>query len=142
MKQFAIHNGDLVLGPGGYATVSGPSKARQDLAHALREPIGNDRFHPSWGSTLPSLIGQVANPAMVGTVQSEVYRVVRNYIISRLALIQQDVQDGNAPKFSASEIVQAVTDIKIRQDGDKYLVLVVLRTLGDELISIPTTVEA
>ena len=58
MKSFALQNGDLVLGQGGLLTVTGPSKVRQDLSIAMREPVGCDRFHPNWGSVLPNYIGE------------------------------------------------------------------------------------
>lgn len=141
MKQFAIQNGDLVLGPGGYATVQGGSKARQDLSHAIIEPVGTDRFHPRWGSNLKAMIGQVTSPEMSSFIEAECIRVVRNYIVSRVSMMQEDVQSGLRPQVGAAEVIQSVSSVKVRQAADKYFVKIELRTLSGDSVLIATSLE-
>lgn len=141
MKQLALQNGDLVLGQGGYATVSGANKVRQDLSCALREPIGTDRFHRAWGSTLQSYIGDAINQDALTMIESEVYRVVQNYMVTRAALLQQEYLDNLRPNFGAGEIISGITGVDLQQREDRCYVRVSLTTLSQERLTLVTTVE-
>lgn len=142
MKQLAIRDGDLVPGPGGFATVSGPSKVRQDLGCALREPVGTDRFHPGFGSLLPEYIGRPIDSGTSALIEAEIHRVVKNYMVTRMALMQEDHINGRKPNFKADEIVQNIEGIRIRQAQDRFYVRVTLSTLAREQVTLITTVEA
>lgn len=142
MRQLAIQDGDLVLGRGGFALVTGQAKVRQDLGCALREPIGTDRFHPGYGSLLPSYIGQAIDSHTSALIEAEVFRVVKNYMLTRMATIQDDFTNGRKPQYEASEIIQNIDEVRIRQNADRFYVLVRLSTLARERITIVTTVEA
>lgn len=142
MKQLAIQDGDLVPGPGGFLTVRGPAKVRQDLGCALREPIGNDRFHPGWGSLLPEYIGRPIDQSTAAMIEAEIYRVVRNYMLTRLAQMQDDQVEGRKVNFDASEIVQNIEGVRIRQSQDRFYVRVTVSTLAREAVTLVTTVEA
>lgn len=142
MQQLAIQNGDLALGPAGFAMVTGESKLRQDLSIALREPYGSDRFHPKWGSTLPTFVGLSTQAGTLSIVRSEVFRVVKNYVNSRLSQMQRDAIDGARPRYSTNEVVQTVDDVLVRQDQDRLVVKVSLTTLAAEQVALVTAVEA
>lgn len=142
MKQLALQNGDLVLGQGGFATVRGPNKVRQDLSCALREPIGTDRFHRAWGSTLQSYIGDAVGPDTLTMIESEVYRVVQNYMVTRAGLLQQEYIDNLRPNFDAGEIISAITGVDVQQQEDRCHVRVSLTTLSQERLTLVATVEA
>lgn len=141
MKQLAIQNGDLVLGAGGYAMVQGASKLRQDLSQALREPYGVDRFHPRWGSSLPSFVGITLREGTPTLVRSEVFRVVKNYINSRISQLQQDQVAGVKPRYVSNELVKNVDDVTVRQSQDRLNVRVTLTTLSADRVSLVTSVE-
>ena len=141
MKQLAVQNGDLVIGRGGFTTVTDEAKVRQDLSHALREPIATDRFHPGWGSHLANMIGQVTTPQTKEVIESEVFRVVRNYVISRISLMEQDYRDGLRPTFSSNEVIRSIDAVDVRQDNDRYFVRIILNMLDGSQTSLTTTVQ-
>lgn len=142
MKQLAIQDGDLVLSRGGFATVTGQAKIRQDLGCALREPVGTDRFHPAFGSTLPHFIGRAIDRNTSAMIEAEVYRVVKNYMLTRMAAIQDEQANRRRPIYSATELIQNIDEVRLRQSGDRFFVLVRLSTLARERVTIVTTVEA
>ncbi len=142
MKQLSIQDGDLVLGQGGFAVVTGQAKVRQDLGCALREPVGTDRFHPGYGSMLPNYIGRPIDSATASIIKSEVYRVVKNYMVSRMAEIQDDHINGRKPLYNSDELIQNIDEVRIRHALDRFYVLVRLSTLARERVTIVTTVEA
>jgi phage baseplate assembly protein W len=142
MRQFAIQDGDLVLSRGGFALVSGQAKVKQDLGCALREPIGTDRFHPGYGSLLAGFIGQAITRETSAMIEAEVYRVVKNYMLTRMAVIQDDFTNGRKPLYEAAEIIQNIDEVRLRQEADRFYVLVRLSTLARERVTIITTVEA
>jgi phage baseplate assembly protein W len=142
MRQFAIQDGDLVLSRGGFALVSGQAKVKQDLGCALREPIGTDRFHPGYGSLLSGFIGQAITRETSAMIEAEVYRVVKNYMLTRMAVIQDDFTNGRKPLYEAAEIIQNIDEVRLRQEADRFYVLVRLSTLARERVTIITTVEA
>ena len=126
MKQLLIQNGDLVIGSGGYATVRGERRLRQDLAHALREPLGTDRFFPRWGSTLPGMIGGFQTSDTATEVRAEVSRVLQNYVNITAAHIQQDRLGGRTSRFGASEVIARVLGINVATRVDSVDVRIAL----------------
>lgn len=141
MKSLAIQNGDLVLGPEGFATVSGAAKVRQDLGIALREPVGNDRFHPRWGSLLPSYIGNPIGDSTIMVVRSETYRVIQNYVYIQAASVKDDVARSRQARYGASEIIKDIKKVDVRQDHSRLLVKVFLVTLGNDDVTIIQSVR-
>jgi phage baseplate assembly protein W len=140
MQQLAISNGDLVLGQGGFAPVTGRARVIQDLAGALREPVGTDRFHPGYGSMLPAYIGQVLNDDLTALVEAEIYRVVQNYMMSRVAQMQEGQLSGRRTPLRADEVVSNITSIDFRQRHDRLDVRVSLATMAPSPVTIVTSV--
>jgi hypothetical protein len=128
MKAFAVNNGDLVMGPTSYEVVTGPRKIAQDLGIACREPIGCDRFHPNWGSLLPTYVGLDAQQVDL-MVKGEVSRLIQNYSMVQRGIAAQDVANAVTPRLSPSEIVGRVDSINVTQAFDAFAVQVVLSTL-------------
>lgn len=141
MKTLAIEHGDFVIGAGGFVTVDGPSKVKQDLAVAVREPYGSDRFHPRWGTLLHEYIGLAANDEMDMRVRAEVTRVIQNYQFSQGQVLERDTMQGRRSRYSTGELVDAITAIEVRQEFDRYRVKVTLRTLGRQEINLIRTVS-
>ena len=142
MKSFALQNGDLVLGQGGLLTVTGPSKVRQDLSIAMREPLGCDRFHPNWGSVLPNYIGEPITGQIEALVKAEVYRLVRNYMAVKANEMQTEYLRGNRASFSADEIVINISGVDVVRRMDRLYVRVSLQTSGGSNVTLVATVEA
>lgn len=141
MKTFALAEGDLVVGPRGYATVSGATKLRQDLGVAVREPTGGDRFHPGWGSTLSSIVGSQVNAATKVKVQIEVARVISNYIAVQQDVRKRDAALGRASRFSTGEIVRKIESVTVAQAFDSLRVRIVLRTVSDDTVTLNSKVD-
>lgn len=140
MKTFALHDGDFVLGPGGFLAVGGIEKVRQDLGAALREPYGSDRFHPGWGSTLVNFVGDPASVEVAMLIRSEVTRIVQNYIAVQADLMQAEAAAGRRSPFSSSEVVVSVDNVDVNQQFDRFLIRVSLRTLDGAQVTLVRSV--
>ena len=111
MKALRLEGGDLVVGAGGFETLSGPTKVAQDLRLALGEPMGNDRFHPGFGSVLDTFIGQTQDDDITFQVEQEVLRVTSNYSLVQEDLIRRAVW-SNQPARNTDEVFGRVSAIK------------------------------
>jgi hypothetical protein len=142
MEAFQIVNGDLAIGPGGFAMVSGVEKVFQDLSIAIREPFGIDRFHSRWGSQVGDYVGLPANEHAKMLIQSEVTRIVRNYMAAQQGYLQADGVAGQKPRFGTNEIVIDIHDIQIVQTYDAFHVKVILVTQSGDQVTIVRTVTS
>lgn len=142
MKTLALANGDLVIGAHGHQTITGAAKIRQDLALALGEALGNDRFHRLWGSTLPAYIGQPISDSTQAEIRAEVERVINQYVSVHDEYIVLDQQAGGRSRFGTADVVSEVTAISVAQDFDTIKVAVSLRTLAGTTITVNRTVTS
>ena len=145
MKALALSNGDLVVSQRGHATISGSAKIRQDLALALSEPLGDDRFHTDWGSVLPSYIGLPITSRTQSLVQAEVSRVLAYYITVRDEYIIQDRLNRSRSRFDSSDIVSTIDSIGVSispNNADNIQVKISLTTLAGNTITINRTVTS
>jgi phage baseplate assembly protein W len=142
MKTFALRNKDFELGPGGYVIVTGPAKVQQDLGVAVREPLGIDRFHPGWGSLLPSFIGLIADDAMELRIRSEISRLIANYVLIQNEQIMQDSRRGRPSRFSTGELVDRIVSIEVIQQYDSFQVTASIQTVAGERVNLNTSVGA
>lgn len=141
MKTLALVGGDLALGEGGYKTLTGPARIRQDLALALAEPYGHDSFHPEWGSVLPNYIGEPLTAERELLVRSEVVRVLQQYIAAQQAGVAADALAGARSRYSYQDIIQSVTSVDTKVQYDSLKVTVVLRTQSGATVRILRTVD-
>jgi phage baseplate assembly protein W len=140
VKTLLLSGGDLVVGPGGHATVSGSSKVRQDLALALGEDYGHDRYHPEWGSVITRFLGAPITPETEMAVYSEVARVLGTYVaLQKAALVRDSLQD-QVSRFSLGDVVQEVTDITAKIGIDTIFISVTIRTSSGESVTLNRTV--
>lgn len=128
MKTFHFVNGDLTIGPGGFATIDGPRKVIQDLGMIVREPLAADRFHPLWGSILDDFIGYPISLETEAKVRAEIHRLVQNYMVAQSNQITADVQANRRPRYRPDEIVVGVGSVNIQQYQDRINVKVVIET--------------
>lgn len=146
METFALQDGDFVIAPNGYQLTTGVPKLIQDLSIALREPIGSDQDHPSWGSQLPGYIGSSFSPeTIIALIQSECERVLANYMAIQQALLSLDQQASTTPRFSAGELVRSVDKIDVSANPnalDQWIVNISLTTLDGQSVNLSTTTGA
>ena len=140
MKTLEIRNGDLAIGRGGHATVEGGARLRQDLAVAMREPYGSDRFHPRWGFLLNEYVGGVLDEVTKQQVIGECRRVVANYIGIQQQQMAMARASGSRPRFSSGEVIDAVQGIEVRQTYDRLYVRVVVHSVSGESVSLVSAV--
>lgn len=141
MQTLMIRDGDLSLASGTFETVRGGDKLYQDLSHAVREPIGTDRFHPGWGSSLPNFIGGTASPATGTLVQNEVRRVVRNHAAVQQSKMTIDAQNRRRSRFGTGEVIKEIGSIQVRAEYDRLHVRCLLSTLSGAEVALVATVR-
>jgi len=140
VKSLMLQGGDLGVGPQGHRTITGSSKIRQDLALALGEEYGTDRFHPNWGSVLPSYAGRPITADTELLVRSETARVVQVYIDIQRAEIVNDTLAGRRSRYTTADVVARLDDIDTQIAFDSIRVKLKLTTQSMELLTIARTV--
>jgi len=140
VKTLALQGGDLVVGPGGHKTITGSAKVRQDLALALGEPYGQDRFHPNWGSVLTDYVGRPVNSDTELLVRSEAARVVQMYIDVQRVEIVEDALAGRRSRFTTADVVARLDDVNTVIQFDTIRILLSLVTQAQENLTVSRTV--
>lgn len=141
MKTLALVGGDLALGEGGYRTLTGAARIRQDLGLALAEPYGNDPYHPEYGSVLYAHIGDPLTPELELLVRSEVVRVLQQYVDSQQAQIAADALSGSRSRFSHQDVIKAVSSINTDVQYDTIKVTIALKTQSGATVRVLRTVS-
>jgi phage baseplate assembly protein W len=136
MRAFLIKGGDLVVGgSAGFQTVSHRKKVQQDLGLAISEPVGTDRFHPNFGSSLPSYIGTAQTDITLALIEGEIRRVIANYNAIQTAQVQADILARVRSRIANDEIISRIDKIDIKQTYDAVTVRVYIVTrAGDTLL--------
>lgn len=116
-------NGDLALRGDTLGVVYGVDKLIQDLTIWLTEGYGVDIMHPELGSMLDAWIGSIITQTTKAEVQSEVLRVLRNYQNVQIRGIRTTPQ-----RYSLSEILYGINDIKIDINYDTVSVIISIST--------------
>lgn len=140
MKTLALRDGDLVVAQTGHAVVSGAAKIRQDLALALGEQLGNDRFHVQWGSILADYIGTPIDDETEFEVRNEVARVLAQYIAIQDQEVYRDYLDGTRSRFATADVVRQVNGVETFVDFDAIRIRITLTTRSGEEAIIARTV--
>lgn len=124
MHTLALSGGDLVATAAGHATADGATMIRQNLACALGEPVGTDRFHPSWGSTLQAMVGTPLDASATAGLRAETVRVVQAMIAAQGAVIAADAAVGARSRYSAADVIARLKDVQIGGSLDTATVVV------------------
>lgn len=140
MKTLLLSQGDLVIAPHGHATITGSPKIRQDLALALGEALGHDRFHPEWGSVLARYVGKPITAEVDLAVKAEVNRVMGVYIEKQRIAIENDSIRSRRSRMSLADVVRRVVHIQTEINADTIKVFLVLETMSRERVTISRTV--
>lgn len=136
MQTFGLVHGDLDISGGGYVLLTGADRIRQDLALALMEEYGSDRFHPGWGSVISRYIGQVLTPELQQLVRAEVNRVIQNYISIQRAEVLRDSQVDIAGRFNTNDVVRRLISVTTSTRFDRIDAVITLETLARETVQI------
>lgn len=142
MKTLALSHGDLVLGPGGFQMISGANKIRQDVALALGEEYGNDPYHPQWGSVLIQYIGQPVTPDTDLLVQSEVNRILQQYMANQQAMLNQAATNNQPTTMTTADVIQSVDAVTASAQYDTIQVVIQLTTMAGQTLMISRTVTS
>lgn len=141
MKTLALSNGDLVVGQGGHLTISGVSKIRQELALALGEYFGTDRFHRDiWGSVVSDYLGRPIDDSLIAQVEAEVARVLSQYIAIQDQEIYQDYINGRRTRYATADVIREVTSINAQPINDSIQISITLATQAGSTVVLNRTV--
>lgn len=140
MKTLALASGDLVVGSAGHQTLSGARRIRQDMALALGEGYGADRFHPELGSVLGDYIGQPIDDETDMLVRAEIARVTAQYVAVQDREVLRDHLAQRRSRFDASDVVTGITDIRATVNFDRVQVTANLITQSGEQVPVSRTV--
>jgi phage baseplate assembly protein W len=140
MKTLLLSQGDLVVGPGGHAQIQGSGKVRQDLALALGEELGHDRFHREWGSVVTRFVGAPITAETEMAVYSEVSRVLAQYIGSQRAAQTRDSLSDQISRYALNDVVRAVLAINVQVGFDTIFINTVLQVASGETVTVNRTV--
>lgn len=142
MYQLSLVGGDLMIGTdGGYLTLTGADRIRQDLALALNDYFGSDRFHPGWGSIVTDYLGSVNDAQAQALVKAEVNRVLQNYLIIQQQGVVQQSMTGVTGSYSTADVVRSVDDITVQALMDAIFITVRLSTTAGQTITLNRVVS-
>lgn len=142
MITLAVENGDLVLANGSFSTLTGPDKVSQDIEIAVLTPYGSDRFHPRYGSIFGAYIGTPSNSSTSSLIQTEMLRIIQNYMAVQLSKVKAAAQAGLASPFAQGELVQSAGAINVQQQLDMFQVTASVNTASGEQVNVSTTTTA
>ena len=142
MKTLALSGGDLTLGSGGLQMISGSAKIRQDLALALVEEYGSDPYNPEWGSVLPQYVGTPVDADTQLLVQSEVNRILQQYITNQQAMLNAAAVNGQATTLTTADVVQSVDSVSVDLFYDTAKISISLTTMAGQTLSMSRTVTS
>ncbi len=136
MKTLKLQGRDLVVSGGDLALVTGAEKTVQDLTCALIEPLGNDRFHPGFGSSLDTFIGFTQDQTLTFEIQQEILRVINNYIAVQQDKLASSRIAGQTTAYSFDELVNNIREIVPTASFDELRFRIVLDNLSGNAITI------
>lgn len=141
MKTLRLSGGDLVLGPGGFETLTGAERIIQDLRVALSEPLGVDRFHPGWGSRVDDFVGRVLDGSTAFDLEQEINRVIGNYMQVQAEKAGRGALRDNGTRYTTSDLISHVSDVKVTYKQDQAQITITIATLSGEEITTNFEVE-
>lgn len=134
MHTMMLKDGDFDVSGGNYAMVTGTAKVAQDLRGALLEPLGNDRFHTGWGSTLDTFIASIADENTRMDIEAEVNRVVTNYAAIQRDKIEADITGDTDSRFTTDEVLSRIRSITVTEAVESVTVAIALQTVSGEIV--------
>lgn len=134
MKTLLLRDGDLVTTHDDLAMCTGVTKLQQDLRAALLEPLGTDRFHPGWGSSLNGFLAQITSEDTRIDVEAEVNRIISNYAAVQRDKIEADIVGDGDSRFATDEILARIRRVQVVVRDETVLVGISLATVTGEIV--------
>lgn len=127
-----LKNGDFVPTGGSYALAQNETKLVQDLKCWILEELGEDPFHPTYGSDIngDDIIGQESGFAAI-ELDSELRRIVTEYQKQQVARARREQLTQGKITLGRGEILVGLTDIQLTQNQDRLVAKLSLIT-GDQ----------
>lgn len=124
----ALKNGDWDFSTSRHGKViTGRDKLVQCLTQWLLESRGVDRFHPTYGSNIQSMVGiQRTEPNRL-SIENEIRQSCNDY----MNYISSDFEQDPA-KYSKDEIIVQVMSVESYYIGEELHATVTVRTLSGE----------
>lgn len=148
--SLALRNGDLTLGQAQYGTVTNEAKLVQDLRCWILERMGTDDMHPNFGALIDG--GTAADgterAGVIGTtdidlaqtlVESEIWRIVREYQAQQLARAKSERQTYGKTTFTKGEVLVRLEHVELQQSLDSLNVHLFIVTAADTQIDLSLT---
>jgi hypothetical protein len=110
--DLTLERGDIKISADGTIdTVSGNSKLRQDIIKILLTEIGDNRFHPKYGSYIGALqIGHYADGKLVSLdLEGSARKAIRNLMALQRA-------QGKRQKLTPGEIIIDILKVSVSRD--------------------------
>ena len=135
--DLALERGDIKISVAGAVnTVSGNSKLRQDITKILLTELGDNKFHPKYGSYIGALqIGHYADDKLISLdLESSARTSLRNLMSLQRA-------QGRRQGLTPGEVIVDVLDVTVARDEvDPRLYNIFVSVLTQELTEIRNAV--
>jgi phage baseplate assembly protein W len=136
--DLSIEKGDIKISPrGSIETVSGNSKLKQDIVKILLTDLGDNKFHPKYGSYVGALqIGHYADDKLMSLdMESSAKNALRNLMgLQRAQSRRQALTPGEV-------IVDVLSVIVKRDEVDPRLYNIFVSVLTQELTEVSSLVS-
>lgn len=131
--DLTLDRGDIKIGPGGALdVVVGNAKLRQDIVKILLTELGDNKFHPGYGSYIGSLrIGHQADARLIALdLESSAKTAIRN-------LMSLQRHQSRRQNVSSGELIIEIVDISVSRDEvDPRLYNIFVSVLTQELTEV------
>lgn len=135
--DLALNMGDLKINNDGTIdTVAGNSKLRQDILKILLTEVGDNKFHPKYGSHIGALeIGSSADNRLISLdLESSARTALEN-------LMSLQRSQSRRQSLSSGEIILDILDVKVTRDTvDPRLYNIFVSVLTQELTEVRSSV--
>jgi|7_EtaG_2_1085326.scaffolds.fasta_scaffold00102_3 phage baseplate assembly protein W len=131
--DLSLVRGDIkVQDDGALSIVTGNSKLRQDIIKILLTELGDNKFHPNYGSHVGALqIGHYADKALINLdLQSSAMKAVRN-----LMALQRS-QSRRQALSSGEKIIEVLSVLVERDSLDPRMYNIFVSVLTEELTEV------
>jgi len=136
--DLSIEKGDIkISSSGSVQTVSGNSKLRQDIVKILLTDLGDNKFHPKYGSHVGALqIGHYADSKLMSL---DIETSARNALKNLVALQRSQAR---RQALSPGEVIVDILNVTVKRDEvDPRLYNILVSVLTQELTEVSSLVS-
>lgn len=127
MYTLAMKDGDWDFTDRHGKVATGNNKLVQQLSNWVQEELGLDRFHPSYGSGLQTMVGKPKLEETQAAVEQELMRVCTSYMDYQAQLFDKSPGD-----WSKDEVIAAVLFVSSYWVGQELHATVYVRTMDGQ----------